>query len=112
MKILVCGGRNYGDAKTVAHYLDHFRGQVTMVIQGGAQGADRLAKQWAESHGIHYAEVPALWQAYSRAAGGRRNSAMLILEPDLCIAFPGGTGTADMVKQCKRANVTTIEVTR
>ena len=112
MKILVCGGRNYGDVKTVAQYLDRFRGQVTMVVQGGARGADRLARQWAESHGIHFAEVPALWSTYSRAAGGRRNSAMLILEPDLCIAFPGGPGTADMVRQCKRANVMVIEVPR
>jgi len=112
MKILVCGGRRYGDAKTVAHYLDHFRGQVTMVIQGGAQGADRLAKQWAEGHGVHCAEVIALWNTYSRAAGSRRNIAMLELKPDLCIAFPGGPGTADMVRQCKRTNVTVIEVTR
>jgi hypothetical protein len=110
MKILLCGGRNYCDAETVRQYLDPFLGQITMLIQGGARGADRLAKEWARGHGVHGAEVEALWQAYSRAGGARRNSAMLVLEPDLCIAFPGGPGTADMVKQCKRANIMVIEV--
>ena len=32
---------------------------------------------------------------------------MLKLNPEYCIAFPGGNGTANMVDLCKKAGITT-----
>jgi hypothetical protein len=103
MKVLVCGGRDYADRSAVYLALDklHATRQVSMVIQGGAGGADRMAREWAEERRIHFAEVPALWKLpdgrTDRAAGPARNRAMLFLHPDGVVAFPGGKGTADMV---------------
>ena len=100
MLVLVCGGRDYsGDVSCLSKI------QVTMIIQGGANGADRLAKEWAKARGIHHAEVEALWDIFSKPAGSKRNAAMLILRPAYCVAFPGGTGTNDMVKQCESHNI-------
>ena len=82
-----------------------------MVIEGGARGADRLARLWARARGIHVATVDALWDYYDNGAGPIRNQAMLQLRPDVVVAFPGGTGTADMVKRAKAAGIQVIEVT-
>ena len=78
---------------------------IDILIQGGAPGADRLAKTWADQYGVHHADVPALWDFYSKGAGPRRNSAMLLLQPDFLIAFPGGNGTADMISKATKAGV-------
>lgn len=107
MKILVCGGRDYDDYEAVCRHLDQIP-DVTMVIQGGARGADALAKRWAAERNIHCAEVPAIWRPHGildRTAGPKRNRAMLTLMPDAVVAFPGGSGTADMMRIAGAAGV-------
>lgn len=64
-----------------------------------------MAREWARERGIHFATVPALWDFYGNPAGGKRNTAMLIIKPDYCLAMPGGTGTADMVDKCLDAGI-------
>lgn len=107
MKVIVCGGRDYQDRDAVFAALDkaHAKRPFEMVIHGGARGADTLAGQWAELRGIFSARVDALWDAHGRAAGYRRNRAMLELFPEGVIAFPGGRGTADMVRAAREAGV-------
>lgn len=107
MKLIVCGGRDYTDRDAVFHALDEVNAKrrVTIVIHGCQRGADRLAGQWARERGILCAEVEALWKVHGNAAGPRRNRAMLTLGPDGVVAFPGGTGTADMVRAALEAGV-------
>lgn len=107
MRLLVCGGRGYNDLARGRAVLDRFHAKhpVSILIQGGANGADFMAAQWALANGIHCAEVAALWRAYGKAAGPKRNAAMLSLAPDAVIAFPGGAGTANMVAQAEAAGV-------
>ena len=110
MKVLVCGGRWFGGSAALELTLDRLSAHgIDMVIHGGAKGADYLAGCWAEKRGIHQAIVPALWKTYGKAAGMIRNRAMLTLRPDLVVAFPGGTGTAGMVNEARRAGVTVLE---
>lgn len=114
MIALVCGGRDYDAALAMHAFLDAFHAEtpISLLVQGDARGADRMAATWAASRGVHYAAVPALWNRYGNAAGPRRNAAMLLLRPEVVIAFPGGSGTADMVKQAKAAGVPVLEVSR
>lgn len=105
MKLLVCGGREFNDFEKFKNAMRQLPFIPTMIINGDARGADSLATTWAKMNGIHYAIVPALWDNYHNSAGPLRNSAMLILKPDYCVALPGGTGTADMVKKCKVENI-------
>lgn len=100
MRLLICGGREFNDMDKLHAAIMKLPFMPTIVIEGGARGTDRLAKTWAIKHGIHYAEVPALWDQYEKTAGPRRNKAMLTLNPEYCLAMPGGNGTADMVKKC------------
>lgn len=112
MRLLVCGGRDYADAAKVKWALDSVNAKrpVTMLIEGGALGADRLAQQWAGEMGIHYATVNAHWEKYGKAAGHRRNAAMLTLQPEGVVAFPGGRGTTMMIKLAKEAGITVWEI--
>lgn len=97
MIVLVCGGRKYAGDVSCLDMLEN----VELIIHGGATGADIRAGQYMASKGVHQCIVPALWDFYDRPAGTIRNTAMLLLKPDYCVAFPGGSGTRNMVKQCE-----------
>lgn len=104
MKVLMCGGRDFNNVDlVVAAFNDH--PNISLVIEGGAKGADTIARMEAQQRCIHVATVPALWEQLGRNAGWRRNNAMLSLEPDLVIAFPGGRGTNNMIEIAKRAGI-------
>ncbi len=112
-KILVCGGREYCDWRNVDRTLKFFTSNLDnpVIIQGGAKGADFLAKAWAIYNEIDWQEYPANWTKHGKAAGPIRNQQMLDEgKPDLVIAFPGDTGTADMVKRAKEAGVRVVEI--
>jgi hypothetical protein len=85
---------------------------VTTLIHGGARGADSLAAEWAMANGIPVLEYPVTpedWRTIGKAAGPMRNQRMLDEgKPDLVVAFPGGSGTADMVRRAQRAGVKVI----
>ena len=113
MRVLVCGGRDYKDAARVAQVLDTLHAQhgFTVVIEGGALGVDSWAALWAQGRGIAGETYPADWTAYGKAAGPIRNLQMISNgKPDLVVAFPGGRGTADMVRRAKTAGIKVIEV--
>ena len=107
-RVLVCGGRDFGDAFFVRDRLAELRQMLGdfAVIQGGACGADRLAKEWAQSAGLPSIEVAANWTHYGKGAGATRNSWMLdFCFPTYAVAFPGGPGTADMARKCEARGV-------
>lgn len=116
-RVLVCGGRDfYGDDawNRMMEVLGdiHAETPITAVIQGGASGADMLARCWADMFNVKRITVPADWQTHGPAAGPIRNRRMLTdFKPDLVVAFPGGRGTADMVRQAKAAGVPVQEAT-
>lgn len=109
MRIIVCGGRSYSDRARVFAELDAV-GRVEMMFHGGARGADALADEWAKARRVKHFAVPAKWSKYGKRAGPMRNQAMLGNNPDLVVAFPGGSGTADMVRRAKAAGVKVVEV--
>ena len=106
-RYLICGGRDFEDyalmdkalAKLILHPKD------ALIIHGGQRGADTLAHRWAQCNGAKVQPFPVTkgeWDAYGRAAGPIRNRKMLLEgRPDVVIAFPGHTGTANMLEQAK-----------
>ena len=113
MRVLVCGGRAYSDVARVAAVLDklHAEAGIDLIIQGGAAGADRLSFNWARSNGVAGETFEADWENQGSFAGPARNKRMLDEgKPDLVIAFPGGRGTADMVRKANRAGVKVVEI--
>ncbi len=122
MRILVCGGRTYDDRDLVWRTLDDYQryyGSIT-IIQGGATGADALAKEWCyRQSNVTLISVPANWgdlshpdalicthadgSKYDANAGIRSYAEMLDEKPDLVLAFPGNKGTRDMLHRAEDA---------
>ncbi len=113
MRVLVCGGRDFSDRDVVfgtLHDLAEQHGWLT-IIEGGATGADSLAREWAKlcHHGV--VTFRADWHSHGKAAGPIRNQLMIDGgKPDIVVAFPGGKGTADMVKRARAAQMQIIEI--
>lgn len=108
MRVLVCGGRHYRGRKRLFAELDRLHGArgIDCIIQGGATGADAIAKEWARLAAVPSQEFCADWDMYGRAAGPMRNRKMLEDgKPDVVIAAPGGAGTASMVRLSEAAGV-------
>jgi hypothetical protein len=114
--VLVTGGRDYTDRAKVFAELDKVAAQVgpsLFLICGGASGADRLAIEWKVARGYEAQVYLANWGRYPRGGGVIRNEEMLRKgKPDLVLAFPGGNGTADMVRRAKKAGVPVVEFDR
>lgn len=108
-RVLVCGGRNFSDYRYLTAQLCKVNPTPSLIIEGGATGADELARKWAMRRSIAVETYNAQWGQHGRAAGPIRNQQMLDEgKPDLVVAFPGGTGTADMVRRAKAAGVPII----
>ena len=59
MKVLICGSRNITDPALVSQAVSQSGITPTHIISGGARGLDRLAGEYAVSHGIGFTEYPA-----------------------------------------------------
>jgi hypothetical protein len=108
MKIIISGGRDYEDEGFVFMVLDHVHRErgITLLIEGGARGADRFGRNWAIDRGVPYHTEPADWDQFPKAAGPIRNRVMLKIEGVAgVVAFPGGKGTRDMVVATRRAKI-------
>lgn len=119
MKVLVCGGRAFAQQQLLMSTLDTFHKltPITCIIEGEAPGADTMARTWAQLRGVAFLPFPADWypngreNGIDRSAGTRRNTQMLVEgKPDLIIAFPGRSGTANMVMQGRRAKVPVVTI--
>jgi hypothetical protein len=112
MKVLVCGGRDFSNEAYIWTRLNrlHAEHKITALMQGGARGVDTIAGEWARSKPEITRHVcRADWEKHGKAAGPKRNARMLEWKPDLVVAFPGGRGTADMVRQAKAAGAKVVE---
>ena len=82
-RVLVTGGRNYGNRPAVFAKLDALAKEhsVLFVIEGGATGADRFARDWRQSRlhpGKSFKISQAAWDAHGKAAGPMQNRKMLV----------------------------------
>jgi predicted Rossmann-fold nucleotide-binding protein len=89
---------------------------VHLLLHGGARGADAAIGRAANQLGWSSAVMPAQWELHGRAAGPIRNrelleqaiaKAMAHTSPGsiasvLVVAFPGGAGTASLVREARR----------
>ena len=89
---------------------------VHLVLHGGARGADAAIGRAAQQLGWSSLVMPAQWQLHGRAAGPIRNRELLeqavaravthsspgSLTSVLVVAFPGGAGTASLVREARR----------
>lgn len=111
MKLLVCGDRHWVDQEFILEAIKKVSPEL--VIEGGAPGADTLARIAASRLKIPVVEFKAEWNTYGRAAGPIRNIKMLVEgKPDLVVAFhddiKNSKGTKHMLEEAKKRGIRTI----
>src|SRR6266566_1543686 len=109
IRLLVCGDRKWTDRRAIEECISGF-GEITMIIEGEAPGADTLARLFAVAKDIPVKSCPADWKRYGRAAGPIRNVQMLEEgQPDVVLAFhkdiARSRGTRDMVNRAVQARI-------
>ena len=117
--IVAGGGRDllWLPAQIAAVLLARTSGQLVHgLLHGGARGADRTIGRAANQLGWPVEVLPADWRRHGRAAGPIRNRELLELAISraealssaaapvsvLVVAFPGGAGTASLVREACR----------
>jgi hypothetical protein len=108
VRVLVCGSRHYCNYRKIFTRLANMK--ISLIIAGGARGADTLAVRAAKECGFSYAEYPADWERYGKKAGPIRNQQMLDMgKPDFVLAFhddvESSKGTKDMILRAKKAGI-------
>lgn len=115
--VIVCGSREgappgaaWGWIGKAISGWEREHGRISHVIHGAAKGVDTSAAIWANQARRMCTSVPADWEANGRGAGHIRNAAMLSILKDVApsdgravLAFPGGVGTANMVRIARDA---------
>lgn len=98
-RVLVTGSRDWDDVTTIGAAIEQAvidaGTRPVLVVHGDCpSGADRHADhyaRWMRGKGVNIDVEPhaADWLIHGRAAGPRRNAAMVRLGADICLAFIG-----------------------
>ncbi len=106
MKVLVTGSRKWTDYDAIYNRLAELP-KDTIIIEGGANGADTLARTAAYRLKLDRVRCKAKWDVHGRAAGTIRNRMMLNLKPDLVLGFriDQSGGTTDCLDEAKRRGI-------
>ena len=89
VKLAIIGSRGFDNEYIMFEALFDYMGKISMVISGGAKGADTLGEQWAK-----HAKIPTKifypdWDKHGKGAGFIRNQ-LIIDECDAVMAFWDG----------------------
>lgn len=107
-RILVTGSRNWQDYEIVRGAIAGAAGSLpATVVHGAAKGADACAARAARELGLAVDAHPADWARHGRRAGPIRNTVMVALGADVCLAFPGpdSIGTWDCIRKAVSAHI-------
>ena len=106
---IISGGRHFCDGalfyKVVAKMMENLleEGETIEIYQGGATGADLMARNFAASHRIKCTSFPALWDVYGKNALEKRDTKMM-KNADFMLVFWNGNskGTKHMIKEMNK----------
>jgi len=118
VSIIICGGRDFKDYEFLKNKINSFQDWLVQynetigtIHQGGARGADALAKRYAYERSIDCITHEAEWDKYGKSAGIKRNLRMLAFaNPKYTIGFMGGRGTSHMIEISKGIKIRTFHI--
>ena len=105
MRLAIIGSRSFDDYQLIINELQSYKDKITLVVSGGARGADTLSEKWANENNIETLIFLADWEKHGKRAGFIRNED-IIKNCDCCIAFWDGKspGTKHSLSLCKKLN--------
>lgn len=103
-KYAIIGSRSFRDYGIMERELDKILIHGDEIVSGGAIGADTLACQYADRHGVPVQVILPDWKTHGRSAGFIRNQ-QIIDQCTAVIAFWDGNsrGTAHSMSLAKKA---------
>jgi hypothetical protein len=116
MRVIIAGSRTVRAYETVARAVLESGINPSVVLSGGQKswdpverrwfGADYFGEQWAKAHGIPVERHCAHWHLYEKAAGPRRNAAMIQAADALIAVWDGESrGTADVIRRATERGI-------
>lgn len=89
MKVAVVGSRTFNDFALLRKTLDTLYPNISLIVSGGAKGADSFAERYAKEEGISTLIFKPDWKTHGKAAGFIRNKD-IVEAADMVIAFWDG----------------------
>lgn len=100
VKLAIVGSRSFHDKEKFKLHLQNWVKTTgknpDVIISGGANGVDKLAKNYANENKIEYKEFPADWDKFGLSAGRKRNL-LIANECTHCLALPSRTGKGTQI---------------
>lgn len=108
MKVGVIGSRNFNDYNLLKSVLDDL--DISVIISGGAKGADSLAELWASDNNVKTEIYKPNWSLGRRAAAIRNIE--IVKNSELIVAFWDGksSGTKMTLDIAKSKNKKIIKI--
>lgn len=104
-KVAIVGSREFNDRNYMFTILNLYKEKygISIIVSGGARGADTLAEEYAKLNEIDFHVFVAKWKAEGNKAGPRRNL-RIANYADVMLAFPLGEskGTYNAVSLMKK----------
>ena len=108
MKVAVIGSRTYCDRNRIFEELTAFHSEklISLIISGGAHGADSIAQDWAKMNNIEAQIFLPDWKKFGKSAGVIRNKDIIGL-CEYCLAFWDGLskGTLNSINLAKAKKI-------
>lgn len=107
MKLIIAGTRTFDDYSRLLQFVGENvdTKEITEIVSGGANGADKLGEVYAETHNIPFTLFEAKWELYDKAAGPIRNKKMAEYGDVLIACWDGiSSGTKNMIDCMTRLN--------
>ena len=112
-KIIVAGPRDFEDKDFINKVLDKYINMLYLsvfenveIVVGGANGVDRIAKEYAINCELMHIQFQAEWVTYGKYAGPKRNQQMAEYADVLIAFYNGSKGTSNMIKQAMQHGLT------
>lgn len=105
--LAIVGARTFNDKTSFEGAMETYvakNGFPSLVVSGGAMGADTLGENWAKANDIPTKIYKPDWSKFGKAAGILRNTD-IVAACDKMVAFPSATGkgTQDSIRKAKEA---------
>lgn len=110
MNVAVIGSRSFKNFELLKNTLSKI--EISLIISGGADGADSLAERYAREQSIPTKIFLPDWKKYGKSAGMIRNTD-IINEADIVVAFwdKSSKGTKDSIDKANKLDKKLILVT-
>lgn len=123
MKVAIVGDRKCNDYDLLCRAIQKSGFDITEIVSGGAQGADRLAELYAKKNNLPIKVFPADWnntkgknvivkvnqwgKKYNANAGFNRNSEIVAYADAVIALQPMGesSGTQDTIRKAKQMKI-------